>query len=321
MWLHIPAGCESSVASAESADWTSASDSDLTSLASAIARSCTSRGSLRQPAYWLNAWRKGALAPLRFGRTFGTSPTSEEPTSSAAAFLAKTSAARAKERGSLEGSEADSGSTCWQPLCVWDAATSSLRTSERSLLGGWISFSDRLPKQGSMRSGAIYPSPSLAFPRSGSGGSSWPTPTSRDHKDGACQDQDVPTNALLGRSAARWDCPSTHPAPPTPQPGDGSSSGGRGSRQQFPTPRGQDSYERSNRKTVQAAHRGEAQMTLTRHIRGPDGDPKRLNPLFVEWLQGMPIGWTSLAPIGSERWETWRRLLKATLRSYTSGGA
>ena len=26
---------------------------------------------------------------------------------------------------------------------------------------------------------------------------------------------------------------------------------------------------------------------------------RRLNPLFVEWLMGWPIGWTSLAPLGS----------------------
>ena len=39
-----------------------------------------------------------------------------------------------------------------------------------------------------------------------------------------------------------------------------------------------------------------------------DGEPssnagpnsrRRLNPLFVEWLMGWPIGWTSLAPLGS----------------------
>lgn len=31
--------------------------------------------------------------------------------------------------------------------------------------------------------------------------SSWATPTTRDHKDGACQDANVPVNALLGRQA------------------------------------------------------------------------------------------------------------------------
>jgi hypothetical protein len=43
---------------------------------------------------------------------------------------------------------------------------------------------------------------------------------------------------------------------------------GQMSRRFLPTPRAQDSYERSNWKTVERAHRGEAQMTLTRYIRG-----------------------------------------------------
>jgi len=32
----------------------------------------------------------------------------------------------------------------------------------------------------------------------------WATPTSRDWKDGACEDTNVPTNALLGRQSVRW---------------------------------------------------------------------------------------------------------------------
>jgi hypothetical protein len=48
---------------------------------------------------------------------------------------------------------------------------------------------------------------------SGSGGlpSGWPTPTTRDHKDGGNPDVNVPLNALLGRVAwlAGWGTPST----------------------------------------------------------------------------------------------------------------
>jgi DNA (cytosine-5)-methyltransferase 1 len=35
----------------------------------------------------------------------------------------------------------------------------------------------------------------------------WATPTSRDWKDGACMDADVPTNALLGRQVLRTPTP------------------------------------------------------------------------------------------------------------------
>ena len=48
----------------------------------------------------------------------------------------------------------------------------------------------------------------------------WATPTTRDHKDGACETADVPTNGLLGRQAVRL---------PTPGPTPSSSPAGTGS--------------------------------------------------------------------------------------------
>ena len=47
----------------------------------------------------------------------------------------------------------------------------------------------------------------------------------------------------------------------------------------------------------------------------PPSAPKRLNPKFVEWLQGLPEGWTSAAPINSEALETWLSQCRAQLRS------
>lgn len=50
----------------------------------------------------------------------------------------------------------------------------------------------------------------------------WPTPTTRDWKDGACAHANVPTNGLLGRSTARWE--SGPPAPKTLTAGESTSS-------------------------------------------------------------------------------------------------
>jgi len=33
---------------------------------------------------------------------------------------------------------------------------------------------------------------------------------------------------------------------------------------------------------------------------------RRLNPLFVEWLMGFPIGWTALEPVGMESYRLWQ---------------
>jgi hypothetical protein len=32
---------------------------------------------------------------------------------------------------------------------------------------------------------------------------------------------------------------------------------------------------------------------------------RRLNPTFVEWLMGMPLGWSGLAPLESTSYERW----------------
>jgi hypothetical protein len=67
-----------------------------------------------------------------------------------------------------------------------------------------------LPASGTMRNGVVWDRATLALPTSESGGSAlrgaagtWPTPTARDGKDGACCFADVPTNGLLGRAAPR----------------------------------------------------------------------------------------------------------------------
>lgn len=43
----------------------------------------------------------------------------------------------------------------------------------------------------------------------------------------------------------------------------------------------------------------------------------RLNPAFVEWLMGMPHGWTDFAPVGTE-WSDWQRGMRSCLFSLVS---
>tara|TARA_R100001082_G_scaffold22457_2_gene10824 strand:- start:201 stop:512 length:312 start_codon:yes stop_codon:yes gene_type:complete len=40
----------------------------------------------------------------------------------------------------------------------------------------------------------------------------------------------------------------------------------------------------------------------------------RLNPLFVEWLMGMPIGWTGFEPLGTELYRYKQQLHSAYLQ-------
>ena len=39
----------------------------------------------------------------------------------------------------------------------------------------------------------------------------------------------------------------------------------------------------------------------------PQPSPRTLSPLFVEWLMGLPVGWTDLKPLAMESYQQWRQ--------------
>jgi len=39
----------------------------------------------------------------------------------------------------------------------------------------------------------------------------------------------------------------------------------------------------------------------------PQPSPRTLSPLFVEWIMGVPIGWTSLKPLATGLYQQWLR--------------
>lgn len=142
-----------------------------------------------------------------------------------------------------------------------------------------------------------------AHPIDGNGSSSWPTSQSRDWKGSSGrsykgEEYDLPTAAVsLGETAEYWMTPSanedaaTHQAkrflldPETPPHGGESSETTPTSRRQYPTPTSGDS---------------EGSGAASDRLGGATGAKRQLNPRFVEWLQGWPPGWTSLAPLGCD---------------------
>jgi hypothetical protein len=90
----------------------------------------------------------------------------------------------------------------------------------------------------------------------------WPTPTSRDWKDGsAAACANVPPNGLLGRVVHQWPTPKGSPSGPD--------------------------YARMNRPQSGGDDLATAIARAT---------PGALNPTWVEWLMGFPLGWTALEP-------------------------
>lgn len=115
----------------------------------------------------------------------------------------------------------------------------------------------------------------------------WPTPTTRDEKDGACEMQDVETNAMLGRASVRWPT-SSLPAPE----------------------RGLMREAVGSSLSIETLPDGSRCL-----VKGPTS-LRRLNPLFVERLMGWPEGWTAYAPVETASW--WSRV-RSHLSSFCEG--
>lgn len=77
------------------------------------------------------------------------------------------------------------GSSSRESLASYDPASSSWRTSQRSLFEEWMPFSGRLPHSGTMRGGRLFELSTLERRTGASGcssllGEAWPTPDARD---------------------------------------------------------------------------------------------------------------------------------------------
>jgi hypothetical protein len=137
-----------------------------------------------------------------------------------------------------------SGENTGDLLASYDPASFSWRTSQACLVSGWTPFSETFPRSGMMRGGKLYQLPPLALRTAGTACGSWPTPqasdnkqrgtmvatanriakgkqinleayvkmwptpTTRDWKDGSAEAcQNVLANGLLGRVVHQWPTP------------------------------------------------------------------------------------------------------------------
>jgi len=69
----------------------------------------------------------------------------------------------------------------------------------------------------------------------------------------------------------------------------------------WPTPAARD-FRYPNAKSYSARGGGRKGEQLPNAVGGP------LNPPWVEWLMGWPVGWTDLKPLETDRFQAWRRL-------------
>ena len=165
----------------------------------------------------------------------------------------------------------DSGLSSTESFANYDPATSSWRTSQACLLTGWELFSQTWPTQGTMRNGRCYRQRMSVRPTSESESSSWPTPRTSDCR-GASQPRvqkiregDSPHKYQLREAAQVW---------PTPTARDFKDTG-------------------ENVNWEKVAKKSRLAGAVMWPISPPDTSGQ-LNPTWVEWLMGFPLGWTDL---------------------------
>jgi hypothetical protein len=194
-------------------------------------------------------------------------------------FLARTLAPQEKEQG-LKEADPVCGST-WHELSVrYDLDSHSWKTHQCLWDEDLPWSSVTLPKWGMTVSGALFRHPTAERPIKGTGYGFWPTPRSCSAMAAtitpeSAWDQDRFPNleTMVGRK--QW---------PTLQASDNRNRGNLGSG------------------AIQRRQEKGKQIMLSQSVSDISG---ALNPLWVEWLMGWPLGWTDLKPLATDRFQSW----------------
>ena len=165
----------------------------------------------------------------------------------------------------LMANDQECGSTWRGWLAKYDHDSCSWKTPQCSLLGEEPASLATLPRWGMTVGGLLWEQPMLEPITKGTGCGLWASPNARDWKDsGASQGNRKSPN--LG-TQVHWPTPRT-----------AGMCGGTGS------------WELLNKNTTKEEAR---QMGA--------GNGGKLNPTWVEWLMGWPLGWTDLKPLVTDK--------------------
>jgi hypothetical protein len=189
-------------------------------------------------------------------------------------FHAKTSAQLEKAQELMEN-EVECGEKWHGSFVKFDLSSSLWKTHQCSLLGDLEEFSQTWPQWGLMRNGECWEQLTLEqtirgidFGWSGK----WPTPVSSD--TGLRKTKYKQGGTALSLAIQTW---------PTPD----ANCGQRGTQPNW-TPKRKSGHS--------------AQYTINQAVRDSEqGIGGKLNPMWVEWLMGWPLGWTDLKPLEMDK--------------------
>jgi hypothetical protein len=236
-----------------------------------------------------------ASNPSRSGTTLEPSMASRGVAwwmSSLAASRAKTSPPPGKAQDST-ASEAASGWKWHESSVKFDPASRSWKTRQCSLLGDLESFSGTWPRWGMMRDGECWEqsTPALRTSETESGLSQVPTPRVTNHQKNS-RDKYV----SLGAWVKLWPTPNQRDWKDTgPTQGNRKSPNLGTMVHQFATPQARD-YRTGSTDRWENPERS---RNLNDQIGG------QLNPTWVEWLMGWPLGWTDSAQSATDKFRQW----------------
>ena len=254
-----------------------------------------------------NAKKTGSSTSSRSGMTLEHSTAdrgAEKSMSSAEVSPVRTLARPGKDSALSEEREAVCGESMPGSFARYDRATASWKTHQCSLFGGLESFSGTWPREGMMRHGRCYQLVIVAPRMNGREcglSQKIPTPRSNDAIDVTINPKillassyDSQRNGLTA-FVTKW---------PTPVASDYKSVKGslriklsyaieRGATKtrKYPTP-------------CSTGKGGSHAAKKMKDILG-QGNGGRLNPDWVEWLMGWPIGWTALKPMEMVKFQSW----------------
>ena len=217
------------------------------------------------------------------------------------ASRAKTSASQEKAQEST-GKEAGCGNT-WRELSArYDRATCSWKTHQCLFIEDLPESSVILPRWGMIRDGVLWEQTTSAPHTVESGSGFWPTPRagnpgSRPNGKGG---------KVLAEEVKKpmWPTPTASTGGPEPE-------GETGRKlvtmvRIWPAPSASDNRDRGDIGSPAILRRREKgkQIMLSQSVSTESG---ALNPDWVEWLMGWPIGWTDLKPLAMGRFRQWLR--------------
>jgi hypothetical protein len=222
--------------------------------------------------------------------------------------LAKTSAQR-DEAMDWTASEVGSGRKWLGLLAKYDRDSLSWRTPQCSLLEGSDEFSETWPRWGSMRNGESWERQTAAPITSAIESGLWPTPQAHDAQKGYAERVGRFGTKHGGRNlndeVKMWPTPTVcgnyNRKGLSKSSGDGLATAVK----MWPTPCASASKGSSPAALTRKSGKSRENDRIDHAVMASDGG--QLNPEWVEWLMGWPIGLTALKPLETDKFREWQQ--------------